>query len=144
MSAGHRTHLCGYDFNLTYPQEGKFPSVGNPILPTESFRAATLANQPSALLKKRFNALIRSVEAPDVGIVRRDTLPRREEKQARKHKKREWLAKKNSLLQNRDLSGRANGTIDPWYGCFLNSEVQDYALNFSLPWSEFSTWSVCD
>ena len=36
----------------------------------------------------------------------------------------------------RDLSGRANGSIDPWYGCFLNDELDDYALNFSLPWSK--------
>ena len=37
----------------------------------------------------------------------------------------------------RDLSGRANGTIDPWYGCDLYDEMIDYALNFSLPWSTF-------
>lgn len=36
----------------------------------------------------------------------------------------------------RDLSGRANGTIDPFYGCFLLDEVTDYAQNFSFPWSE--------
>ncbi len=38
--------------------------------------------------------------------------------------------------EKRDLSGRANGTIDPWYGCFLGSEISDYATNFSKPWSE--------
>lgn len=35
----------------------------------------------------------------------------------------------------RDLTGRANGTIDPWYLCDLLDEVVDYALNFSVPWS---------
>ena len=44
---------------------------------------------------------------------------------------RDWVASK------RDLSGRANGTIDPYYGCFLLSELQDYALNYSLPWSAY-------
>ena len=39
-----------------------------------------------------------------------------------------WLAR-------RDLSGRANGTIDPWYGCFIYDEMIDYAFNFSQPWS---------
>ena len=43
----------------------------------------------------------------------------------------------NGLELNRskcDLSGRANGTIGTWYGCFLNDELENYALNFSLPW----------
>ena len=47
----------------------------------------------------------------------------------RERRKREWKKEK------RDLSGRANGTIDPWYGCFINFELEDYALNFSVPWS---------
>ena len=38
-------------------------------------------------------------------------------------------------LAKRDLSLRANGTIDSWYGCFLYDELIDYALNFSAPWS---------
>ena len=71
-----------------------------------------------------------------MGIVRRKTIPTRAEVEAREYERRAWLAKRNTLLENRDLSGRANGTIDPWYGCFLVPELQDYALNFSLPWSE--------
>ena len=35
----------------------------------------------------------------------------------------------------RDLSARANGTIDPWYGCDLLDFVMDYAVNFTYPWS---------
>ena len=41
-----------------------------------------------------------------------------------------WLAR-------RDLSMRANGTIDTWYGCLIYDEMIDYALNFSAPWSEW-------
>ena len=44
----------------------------------------------------------------------------------RLQKKEQW---------KRDLTGRANGTIDPWYACDLYDEMIDYALNFSLPWS---------
>ena len=107
------------------------------ILPTEEFRAIALAKQSSSLLKKRFHALIHSVEVPQAGIVRRDTIATRAEVEGREQKRRAWLAKKNSLLESRDLSGRPNGTIDPWYGCFLSAEVQDYALNFSMPWSRY-------
>ncbi|OJA14522.1 hypothetical protein AZE42_12633 [Rhizopogon vesiculosus] len=35
----------------------------------------------------------------------------------------------------RDLAGRANGTIDPWYGCDVYDEMLDYAINFTFPWS---------
>ena len=55
-------------------------------------------------------------------LLRRNLLKKREER------RQEW---------KRDLSGRANGTIDPFYGCFLLEEVMDYAQNFSFPWSEF-------
>lgn len=56
------------------------------------------------------------------GVVRRST-PFEEERLV---KRDQW---------KRDLSGRANGTIDPWYECDLYDEMIDYALNFSLPWS---------
>ena len=35
----------------------------------------------------------------------------------------------------RSLVGRPNGTLDPWYGCYLFDEMWDYALNFTFPWS---------
>ena len=34
----------------------------------------------------------------------------------------------------RSLADRANGTIDPWYGCDLYDEMIDYAVNFTFPW----------
>lgn len=43
--------------------------------------------------------------------------------------------KRDEEPRKRDLTGRANGTIDPWYGCFLFEELEDYALNFTFPWS---------
>ena len=46
-----------------------------------------------------------------------------------KTKKIEW---------KRDLTNRANGTLDPWYGCDLFGEMWDYAFNFTYP----SGWSM--
>ena len=57
-----------------------------------------------------------------MGVVKRDT----PQDEARLAKRAQW---------KRDLSGRANGTIDPWYQCDIYDEMIDYALNFSLPWS---------
>ena len=37
----------------------------------------------------------------------------------------------------RDLAGRANGTINPWYQCDVYDEMLDYALNFTFPWCKF-------
>ena len=38
----------------------------------------------------------------------------------------------------RSLTGRANGTVDSWYGCDVYDEIIDYAVNFTFPWSEFT------
>lgn len=57
------------------------------------------------------------------------TIEKRNMLKGREEKRQAW---------KRDLSGRANGTIDPFYGCFLLSEVTDYAQNFSFPWSEYA------
>ena len=37
----------------------------------------------------------------------------------------------------RDLAGRANGAIDPWYQWDLYSEMVDYAIDFPFPWCAF-------
>ena len=66
------------------------------------------------------------------GLVRRDTLF-----DAERFAKRE--------LWKRDLTNRTNGTIDPYYQCDLYDEMIDYALNFSLPWSELfpsARWTI--
>ena len=48
--------------------------------------------------------------------------------------------------RKRDLSGRANGTIDPFYGCFLLDELIDYAVNFTFPWCKChsTAWKHAD
>ncbi|KAI5119135.1 hypothetical protein M0805_005741 [Coniferiporia weirii] len=129
-----QTHLCGYDFNLTYPQTAKFPPVGPTIQPTEEARAAQLASRPPALIRKNLLAIARGAENPGAGLVRREQPASVREVVERERRRRGWLESKLAG-RKRDLTGRANGTIDPFYGCFLSSEIEDYALNFSLPWN---------
>ncbi|EJD07265.1 alpha/beta-hydrolase [Fomitiporia mediterranea MF3/22] len=130
-----QTHLCGWDLNLTYPQTGKFPPIGPPILPADGGRAAELASRKPGLIRKNLLAVARGVESPETGLVKRRTAPTPEEIEAREERKRAWIKEKRDLMRKRDLTGRANGTIDPFYGCFLAEETQDYALNFSMPWN---------
>jgi carboxypeptidase D len=89
-------------------------------------------------LRRRSDAMSPAVTA---------AMMKREEVEAREEKRQ---------VYKRDLSGRANGTIDPWvsprlprhiwigsmltvpqYGCFLLDMFIDYALNFTFPWSAF-------
>jgi hypothetical protein len=49
--------------------------------------------------------------------------------------KRDRLEKRDEW--KRDLRGRANGTIDPTYGCDLYTEMIDYAINYTFPWCEY-------
>lgn len=82
-----------------------------------------------ALSRRRKHTLIKQALAADAKLARRDLARRSMEVDA------ERLAKRDQW--KRDLSGRPNGTLDPFYLCDLLDEVADYALNFSLPWSEF-------
>ena len=55
------------------------------------------------------------------------------EKRALDERHEERLRKRE--IFSRSLAGRANGSIDPWYGCYLWDEMVDYAVNFTYPWS---------
>ena len=113
-----RTHLCGYDLNLTYPQVGgHFPTLK--YIPPE---------QPAREGLSQKKTLIRNAMKKDAELARREL-----DLQA---VRRAWTEAGEHLLTKRDLSGRANGTIDPFYGCDLFDELIDYAVNFSLPWSK--------
>lgn len=129
-----RSHLCGYDFNLTYPQKSKFPPVGPSIPPTESAAGSAVAPRSPKLTQENLLAIANGTPNPASGLIRRETAPEAREIIARERAKRAWIEEKR-ILRKRDLTGRANGTIDPFYGCLLRSELEDYALNFSLPWS---------
>ncbi|TFK46525.1 alpha/beta-hydrolase [Heliocybe sulcata] len=124
-------HICGYDLNLTYPQNGHFPTL-------EFTSGVINVGHSNSREVRRLDrqSLLRTVadryaasESKNLG--KRDREMRRE------------LWKK----EKRDLSGRANGTLDPWYGCDIWGEMQDYATNFSYPWSDsehFDTYDIPD
>ncbi|KAJ6602734.1 Alpha/Beta hydrolase protein [Mycena vulgaris] len=108
-------HLCGYDLNLTYPQNGHFPT-----LPSLSPSFGSIF--PPA--RKALNSLKTLVAqngrlSQGSGTTKREIERREERRQA-------W---------KRSLAGRPNGTLDPLYGCFISGELLDCALNFSFPWA---------
>ncbi|EMD39305.1 hypothetical protein CERSUDRAFT_82042 [Gelatoporia subvermispora B] len=121
-------HLCGYDLNLTYPQNGLFPTLEF-VFPSDPDRAgAVFASRRTS----RTSIMTRTglVDAARKGYIRRD------ESFQRAHPADRRLHASFGKHEKRDLSGRTNGSIDPWYGCFLYDAMIDYALNFSFPWNE--------
>ncbi|KAF7356332.1 Carboxypeptidase [Mycena venus] len=117
-------HLCGYDVNLTYPQNGIIPTVG--------FIDARDRDVPF-LEKKKYNS--------KRGLVAEITQRYAELEST----ERDLIARQR---QKRDLRLRANGTLDPWYGCALLPEFIDYALNYSAPWNitgqDFNVYDITD
>lgn len=114
-----RHHLCGYDINLTYPQTGGiFPTLKL----TKPSKAASRATVSAASWREAISAeyTARVLNAP--------AKKRADFHERRAVEREQW---------KRDLSQRANGTIDPWYGCDLFTEMVDYALNFTFPWSAY-------
>ncbi|KAF7368752.1 Carboxypeptidase [Mycena venus] len=117
-------HLCGYDLNFTYPQNGHFPTLVDPF--EKQGPAARFAFQ--SRLKKAPLALL------NAGRAKSKALPlNRREVMRREERRQEW---------KRSIAGRPNGTLDPFYGCALFEEMWDYAANFSSPWSAQGLGSV--
>ncbi|KAF9244678.1 alpha beta-hydrolase [Melanogaster broomeanus] len=116
-----QTALCGYDLTLQYPQPSPFPTLtftsgNNPLSSGES----------SGKYKAKFTKQAFLLEA--------------QERFATKLTKRDGALSKRERIRARDVwkrnvAGRANGTIDSWYGCDLYDEMLDYAINFTFPWS---------
>lgn len=140
---GSRTHLCGYDLNLTYPQSGGFfptlqaPSATDPNSPF----FFTSGSPPSA--DQRL-AKFSSLSTLDSKLKKRAILEYARHPMSRQRKrsvqggeamKREVEREAKRQLWKRDLSLRANGTVDPWYACNLQEELYEYMINFTAPWS---------
>ncbi|EIW53478.1 alpha/beta-hydrolase [Trametes versicolor FP-101664 SS1] len=123
-----QNHLCGFDLNLTYPQVGTFPTLNL----TRGQRSTGKPPNTGALtptsLKEAFATELAAREHTSG-----NSAPASERLQGRT----DW---------KRDLSGRANGTLDPWYGCDLFDEMRDYALNFTYPWTQgaFDVYEIPD
>ncbi|KZP13602.1 alpha/beta-hydrolase, partial [Athelia psychrophila] len=109
-----QSHLCGYDLNLTYPQQGHFLSVVDPaVTVTSPYSPYYDLSAEAAISKARTpqSQLLKRAIAEPRALLSRDTHERRES----------W---------KRGLTGRANGTLDPWYGCFLWEQMSDYAAYY--------------
>ncbi|KAH9847538.1 alpha/beta-hydrolase [Lenzites betulinus] len=131
-----QAHLCAFDLNLTYPQVGNFPTL-NLVEPTsnselsQSLLAPTEGRARTASLQKAVSEKFTTSHSKRSLSKRAEFFERREDS------RRAW---------KRDLTGRANGTIDPFYGCFLLDELIDYAVNFTFPWSngDFDVYDIPD
>ena len=103
---------------MTYPQTGgHFPTL-NLVRPTRRSEFTAYLEEPRY---ERQSLRQRVIEKYRSNAVEHTADERNQKRDA-------W---------KRDLSGRANGTIDPFYGCFLFDEMVDYASNFSFPWSKY-------
>ncbi|KAI9568045.1 alpha beta-hydrolase [Boletus coccyginus] len=128
-----QSELCGYDLNLQYPQPAHFSTVNAPI-PSGSMLSSR--KYDAKLTKKRFAG---ELQDRIVAKLRRRGSEGALLEYGERHGARD--------MWKRDLAGRANGTIDPWYQCDLYSEMVDYAINFTFPWSsggEFDYYNIPD
>ncbi|KAJ6555139.1 alpha/beta-hydrolase [Mycena vulgaris] len=114
-------HLCGYDLNLTYPQNGHFPTVIDPFKRgVQSLLAGKVAGPSRSAVLKAVQTHGRVTKYKPLPMSRR-------ERRHREDRRQSW---------KRSIAGRPNGTLDPYYGCFLFDEMWDYAFNFSFPWTQ--------
>ncbi|KAJ6629342.1 alpha/beta-hydrolase [Mycena sp. CBHHK59/15] len=112
-------HLCGYDLNLTYPQNGHFATLQDPFELAQSQRKAP---------NRSFKSALALLNAARTGNRASSSLPlTKREVMRREERRQSW---------KRSIAGRPNGTLDPFYGCFLFDKMVGYAMNFSFPWTE--------
>ena len=133
-----RSHLCGLDINLTYPQTGgNFPSVN---LTTGLNSNTTSSNQDNDSEDGDQNAEKTSDDSTKSSKKSKRHISQRSffsEVRARyaQNKPSTGSGTQKRSVEKRDLTGRANNSIDPWYGCFVWDEMVDYAVNYTYPWS---------
>lgn len=113
-----RSNLCGYDINLTYPQDGIFPTLNPPYPPWGIARPS----DPSAKKAAFEKVLFRDQRDRELGFVKRDAQPSEEQIRKREQWKRDMVFRPDGLNQH--------------YLCAIWEEMVDYAFNFTYPWSE--------
>ncbi|KIM90542.1 hypothetical protein PILCRDRAFT_186958 [Piloderma croceum F 1598] len=118
-------HLCGFDLNLTYPQDAHFPPLSI-IPPTDRQVNDLLAQRKTPFRQQSF------IDKAATRFVKRSDNSTR-------------CPPKESLI------GQGDETINGWYGCFLYDEMLDYALNCSFPYnlepldgSDFDVYDIPD
>ena len=118
--------------NLTYPQNGAFPTI-DIIQPTENLISTAFLHDnddtPFSLRRDSWNKIVAqryAAKAAAEGLT------------SKQLQKRDLHTREEKMMQfKRDLTGRPNNTVDPFYGCFLFDFMVDYAVNFTFPWSEY-------
>ncbi|KAH7910092.1 alpha beta-hydrolase [Hygrophoropsis aurantiaca] len=116
-----QTHLCGYDLNLTYPQDGHFPTLG---FIQGGDNSASEAAGASSRYKSRQGRLTKDAFMAEA-----------EARYASKRSVNKWERLRARDSWKRGLEGMPNGIINSWYGCDLYDEMLDYAINYTFPWS---------
>ena len=109
-----RTHLCGFDLNFSYPEtNGPFPALSYPTPsdPLSPYNVNTASLMRDKMLRVVSSESLKTLEqfskrGHSKDLQKRDIV--------REEKRQQW---------KRDLSGRANGTLDSWYACFLLTEI---------------------
>ncbi|KAL5531955.1 hypothetical protein ACEPAF_5518 [Sanghuangporus sanghuang] len=120
-----QTRLCDYDLNLTYPQTGgKFATLSSPV-PADP--ASPLAGNQSL-----YSASVQAYQKRSIIELARRSIGEPESAIHSVEQKAKAMARK------RHAKLRSNGTVDPWYACFLSFELYDYMMNYTEPWSQGS------
>ncbi|KAJ7202096.1 alpha/beta-hydrolase [Mycena pura] len=112
-------HLCGYDLNLTYPQNGLFPTLRRPHRSTNPAPANYSLNRRAGY-KTTVAAFRTELANKAITNLKKRELQEREERR---------------VLWKRSIAERPDDTLDPFYRCSLFAEMWDYALNFTFPWT---------
>jgi hypothetical protein len=133
LRMGYRTKLCNFNVDLTYPQNDPLPWIridnhGDPARKASQDDADAAGENDAERKSGRslsFEREVHSRAEKRYGLDGMTQLRRRD------------VAEERRELGRRSLEGRANGTIDAWYGCELFDEMVDYAVNYTWPWCEF-------
>ncbi|KAG9311509.1 Alpha/Beta hydrolase protein [Chiua virens] len=120
-----QSQLCGYNLTLQYPQPAHFPSVDAP-----TYLNGASSFEQRKITKRRF--ILDVQEGLAAKFAERGKLLGRGERV------------RACDVWKRDLTGRPNDTIDPWYQCDLYSAITDYAVNFTFPWSHGGLFDAYD
>lgn len=131
-------HLCGYDLNLTYPATAPMQTLQDPFNTVSTASAAVLSQQRKAYrqyFKSGFKALIANASIEGNVTVKRDRLLREAET------RRSMAPIKRSPTRLGELR-----VLNGQFGCFLWSEMIQYAMASSFPWNigEFDPYDIPD
>ena len=114
----YRSHLCGFDINLTYPETKPIPPVN---------LASSGNNMPFRLSLSRFRKYYAKLQRRDEAI---STTP------YKRH------LGETRQFGKRNLAGRANGTIDPWVGVVRFSKFNNTYIVCSTVVSSLTNLSI--